>query len=102
MSPFTQHALYGEGFQHKDRVKRIAARGDYPVRELPAEPGDVLVHNVHMIHESKPNGGEGPRRVIYFEFRTLDQAQFDSPWPQASIEGRLSSWERAAACINVS
>jgi len=37
---------------------------------------------------SEINRGATPRRVIYFEFRTAEQLQTDSPWSQQWIDAR--------------
>jgi hypothetical protein len=57
---------------------------------LPAQPGDLVVHNVLAIHGSPPNNSTVPRRVIYFEFRTVMQVLYDSPWPCEWLRRRLS------------
>ena len=56
--------------------------------EVPVKAGDLLVHNVLMVHGSEINRGATPRRVIYFEFRTAEQLQTDSPWSQQWIDAR--------------
>lgn len=65
-----------------------ARRGQEKV--VPAQAGDLIVHNVLMIHGSAKNLSAKPRRVIYFEFRTLEQLEHDSPWGP--------SWIRKRAC----
>ena len=53
-----------------------------------ARPGDLLIHNVQVIHRSAQNTASTYRRTIYFEFRSLKSVLIDSPW---SAEW---AWER--------
>jgi phytanoyl-CoA hydroxylase len=70
----------GSHLWEPDRIKDwIAARpaGDVPVDEfvpdgaVPAmmQPGDVMFHNILVLHGSPSNRGDKLRRVIYYEFR---------------------------------
>ena len=47
---------------------------------VPAEAGDVVVHDTLLIHSSDVHRDDVARRVVYLEYRTLDQLRLDSPW----------------------
>ncbi|WP_114391495.1 phytanoyl-CoA dioxygenase family protein [Notoacmeibacter marinus] len=64
----------------EDEVAGIVDSRSSELVTLNAMAGDIVVHNVLMLHGSGPNKGANPRRVIYFEFRTLRQLETDSPW----------------------
>lgn len=55
----------------------------------PAHAGDLLIHNVLMVHGSEPNDSSRYRRALYFEFRTVSQVRNDSPWDEAWLQKRL-------------
>lgn len=38
--------------------------------DVEVDPGDVLIHDVMLVHSSGPITGFGQRRTIYFEFRS--------------------------------
>jgi ectoine hydroxylase-related dioxygenase (phytanoyl-CoA dioxygenase family) len=59
------------------------------VVELPVSAGDAVIHNVLTVHGSKFNRGPTPRRVLYFEFRTIRQILEDSPWDLRWLYKRL-------------
>lgn len=56
---------------------------------VPARAGDLLIHNVKLIHRSPTNSGEGYRRTVYFEFRTVRSVLTDSPWSSDWAWARL-------------
>jgi hypothetical protein len=53
------------------------------------EPGDVLLHNVMVVHGSPRTVGKGLRRTIYYEFRPAEEILADGPWDRAWIERRM-------------
>ena len=57
--------------------------------EVRAKSGDLVVHNVLAIHESAPNDSGTVRRVMYFEFRTVMQVLYQSPWDAEWLRRRL-------------
>lgn len=73
----------------QDEVGRIARARSSELVEVPARAGDVIIHNVLAIHGSAKNRGRRPRRVIYFEFRTIPQVLTDSPWDETWLAMRL-------------
>lgn len=66
----------------EEEIPRIVAARKDEMVVLPVKAGDLLMHNVQMIHGSKANNSPKTRRVLYFEFRTVSQVLNDSPWDQ--------------------
>jgi ectoine hydroxylase-related dioxygenase (phytanoyl-CoA dioxygenase family) len=52
-------------------------------------PGDVLLHNVMVVHGSDRTLGNALRRTIYYEFRSVEEILDDGPWDRAWIDQRL-------------
>lgn len=75
------------GRLYPDQVKRIVHVSE-PVG-IQASAGDVIVHNVRIIHGSNPNESHDVRRVLYLEFRSADQVRDDSPWSPQWLLRRL-------------
>lgn len=59
------------------------------VVQVEMEPGDVLVHDVMVVHGSEPTHDNPLRRTIYFEFRAAEQIEAEGPWDAEWIERRL-------------
>jgi hypothetical protein len=57
--------------------------------EVTMEPGDVLLHNVMVVHGSPRVEGKGLRRTIYYEFRSVEEILEDGPWDAEWIDRRL-------------
>jgi ectoine hydroxylase-related dioxygenase (phytanoyl-CoA dioxygenase family) len=53
------------------------------------EPGDVLLHDVMVIHGSERAEGKKLRRTIYYEFRASEQIAAEGPWDQEWTERRM-------------
>lgn len=53
------------------------------------EPGDVLLHDVMVLHGSERTLGGRLRRTLYYEFRAAEQILAEGPWDQEWIERRL-------------
>ncbi|ANB10610.1 hypothetical protein SAM40697_6657 [Streptomyces ambofaciens] len=53
------------------------------------EPGDVLIHDVMLVHGSEPVQGNRLRRTLYYEFRAAEQILEQGPWDEAWVEARL-------------
>lgn len=53
------------------------------------EPGDVLLHDVMVVHGSEQVEGKELRRTIYYEFRAAEEIVEDGPWDREWIERRL-------------
>jgi ectoine hydroxylase-related dioxygenase (phytanoyl-CoA dioxygenase family) len=63
---------------------------DHPdMIEVEMQPGDVLLHNVMVVHGSPPVLGKGLRRTIYYEFRPAEEIVEDGPWDRTWIDRRL-------------
>lgn len=52
-------------------------------------PGDVLVHDVMLVHGSEATLANKLRRTIYYEFRPAEQIVAEGPWDEAFIDRRL-------------
>ncbi|TDN90733.1 phytanoyl-CoA dioxygenase family protein [Microbacterium sp. BK668] len=52
-------------------------------------PGDVLVHDVMLVHGSEATIANKLRRTIYYEFRPAQQILEEGPWDASFIEQRL-------------
>jgi hypothetical protein len=57
--------------------------------EVEMEPGDVLLHDVMVVHGSEPVVGKALRRTIYYEFRAAEEILDDGPWDRTWIDKRL-------------
>lgn len=52
------------------------------------EPGDVLVHDVMLVHGSAPVTGNRLRRTLYYEFRAAEQILDEGPWDSEWVQRR--------------
>ncbi len=52
-------------------------------------PGDVLLHDVMIVHGSERVEGKALRRTIYYEFRSAEEILEDGPWDRAWIDARM-------------
>jgi ectoine hydroxylase-related dioxygenase (phytanoyl-CoA dioxygenase family) len=59
------------------------------VVQVEMEPGDVLVHDVMVVHGSEAVTGNKLRRTIYYEFRAAEQIVSEGPWDAAWVDQRL-------------
>lgn len=53
------------------------------------EPGDVLVHDVMVVHGSEAVTGNRLRRTIYYEFRPAEQIVAEGPWDAEWVDQRM-------------
>jgi ectoine hydroxylase-related dioxygenase (phytanoyl-CoA dioxygenase family) len=53
------------------------------------QPGDVLLHDVMVVHGSEQVEGKALRRTIYYEFRAAEEILEDGPWDREWIDKRL-------------
>lgn len=58
--------------------------------EVEMEAGDVLVHDVMIVHGSPPASGNALRRTIYLEFRGADAIARELPWGIQYARQRMS------------
>lgn len=65
------------GWEHPDAV------------HVEMEPGDVLLHDVMVVHGSEQVAGKALRRTIYYEFRAAEEILEDGPWDREWIDRRL-------------
>ncbi len=59
------------------------------VIQVELEPGDVLLHDVMVLHGSERSLGAPLRRTVYYEFRAAEMILQDGPWDAKWIEKRL-------------
>jgi len=52
-------------------------------------PGDVLLHDVMVVHGSARTEGNALRRTIYYEFRSVEEILEDGPWDRTWIDRRM-------------
>jgi ectoine hydroxylase-related dioxygenase (phytanoyl-CoA dioxygenase family) len=57
--------------------------------EVELEPGDVLIHDVMIVHGSPPVQGNRLRRTVYYEFRAAEQILSEGPWDRGWVDRRL-------------
>jgi hypothetical protein len=53
------------------------------------DPGDVLLHDVMVVHGSPKAEGNALRRTIYYEFRAAEQILEEGPWNRDWIDRRM-------------
>jgi hypothetical protein len=53
------------------------------------EPGDVLLHDVMVVHGSERTEGRALRRTLYYEFRAAEEIVEDGPWDRTWIDRRM-------------
>ena len=78
--------------RRKHDVCEVAERYGWEVPEViqvEMEPGDVLLHDVMVLHGSERTQGNTLRRTIYDEFRAVEEIQAEGPWDHAWIDRRL-------------
>lgn len=59
------------------------------VIQVELEPGDVLLHDVMVLHGSERTLGKAMRRTIYYEFRAAEMILEEGPWDQDWIDKRM-------------
>ena len=59
------------------------------VVQVEMEAGDVLLHDVMVVHGSERTAGKALRRTIYYEFRAAEEILEEGPWDRAWIERRM-------------
>lgn len=59
------------------------------VLQIEMEPGDVLLHDVMVVHGSEQTEGNALRRTIYYEFRAAEEILEDGPWDETWIDRRM-------------
>jgi ectoine hydroxylase-related dioxygenase (phytanoyl-CoA dioxygenase family) len=74
------------------------------VIHVPLEPGDVLLHDVMVLHGSERSLGAALRRTVYYEFRAAEMILEEGPWDAAWIQKRMAlvplGLEKFQACYS--
>ncbi len=76
----------------KQDVCNLVSKGPWDregIVPVEMEPGDVLLHDVMIVHGSPRTEGKDLRRTIYYEFRPAEQILEEGPWDAAWIDKRL-------------
>jgi ectoine hydroxylase-related dioxygenase (phytanoyl-CoA dioxygenase family) len=60
------------------------------VIHVPLEPGDVLLHDVMVLHGSERSLGAALRRTVYYEFRAAEMILEEGPWDGDWIQKRMA------------
>ena len=66
-------------------------------RPVITRPGDIVIHNVHVLHYSEPNLSEDPRATWYLEFRSMRDLLEKGPWSVGWTFRRRAIWVYARA-----
>jgi ectoine hydroxylase-related dioxygenase (phytanoyl-CoA dioxygenase family) len=79
---------------HKQTVDVCQLQDEYGwdapgVIQTELNPGDVLVHDVMLVHGSEATLANKLRRTIYYEFRPAEQIMSEGPWDHAFVDQRL-------------
>ena len=91
--PLTATAVGAIGRECKDRFRPVVT-----------QPGDIVIHNVHVLHYSEPNLSKHPRATWYLEFRSMRDLLEKGPWNPDWAHRRRAIWvyARAAAGVDIS
>ena len=73
----------------KNELRTLVALNERDFLAVPVRAGDLVIHNVKLIHRSPENLASHYRRTAYFEFRTLTSVLTDSPWSAEWAWARL-------------
>lgn len=63
--------------------------------------GDIVIHDLLVLHKSDPLKYNDQRRTLYYEFRQLEQVTEVEKWPSNSIECRLNLMRAAQEMARV-
>lgn len=66
-------------------------------RPVETQAGEVVIHNVHVLHHSEANRSARPRATWYLEFRSLRSLLEKGPWSRDWAERRRAVWVHARA-----
>lgn len=84
-----------EGPLSREALHRLAEASQFVV--VRPQTGDVVAHDVLVVHESAANTAGTARTTWYLEFRTRAQLRKEGPWPEAWGEQRRALLFHAAA-----
>jgi len=79
------------GSQHQpQRFSQAGDAADFDQRAVPlsVSAGDLLIHDVMVLHDSLPLQAQQQRRTLYMEFRSLAHLQNNPRYPSAWVEQR--------------
>ena len=64
-------------------------------RPVVTRAGDVVIHNVHVLHYSEANRSDRPRATWYLEFRSMRSLLEKGPWNNDWVHRRRAIWVHA-------
>ena len=59
------------------------------VVQVEMEPGDLLLHEVMVVHGSQKMFNDSRRRTLYFEFRSAEHVINEGPWQKEWVDTRI-------------
>ena len=86
LGPLTKEAVDALWRDCRDQFRPVVTR-----------PGDVVIHNVHVLHHSEPNRSPRPRATWYLEFRSMRSLLEKGPWNSDWVHRRRAIWVHARA-----
>jgi ectoine hydroxylase-related dioxygenase (phytanoyl-CoA dioxygenase family) len=97
---YLEHSKIGAGALHvvpgsntcKQDVCQIAEEYGWSppgMIHVEMEPGDILLHDVMVVHGSEETQGNALRRTVYLEFRPAEEILEDGPWDRKWIDTRM-------------
>ena len=81
MGPLTKSAVDALWADCRDLFQPVAT-----------QPGDVVIHNVHVLHHSETNHSPKPRATWYLEFRSMRSLLEHGPWDSDWVHRRRAIW----------
>ena len=81
MGPLTKSAVDALWADCRDLFQPVAT-----------QPGDVVIHNVHVLHHSETNRSPKPRATWYLEFRSMRSLLEHGPWDSDWVHRRRAIW----------
>lgn len=84
LGPLTKDAVQALWQDCRDQFQPVVTR-----------PGDVVIHNVHVLHHSEPNRSPKPRATWYLEFRSMNSLLEKGPWSSDWVHRRRAIWVHA-------
>lgn len=61
-------------------------------RPIITQPGDIVVHDAHVMHYSESNLSNNPRITWYMEFRSMRSLIEEGPWTSDWVHRRRAIW----------
>jgi hypothetical protein len=72
----------------RTQLQELCKKEEQNFIAVPAEAGDIIIHNAKTVHRSQNNQTALSRYTWYLEFRTVNQLRHDSLWDEQWIMKR--------------